>query len=123
MRPRRLAVAFIGIGLLLFLGIRSYERSAYAQASPETVRAQRFELVDANGQVRATLAVGGPSQAVNLKLIDAKGMIRAKLGGDQSGSGLVLYNETSEPGVHILATRTRTFIVIQRDDRRRVLRP
>ena len=87
------------------------------------MRAQRFELVDANGQVRATLAVGGPSQEVVLKLRDAKGTIRAKLGGDRSGSGLVLYNETSEPGVHMLATRTRTFVVIQRGDRRQVLRP
>jgi hypothetical protein len=124
MRPARLAVAVVGIGVPLIVGIQLYERSAHAQSPQDiVVRAQRFELVDATGQVRATLAVGGPSGEVDLKLLDAKGMIRAKLGGDRDGSGLVLYNETSEPGVHILATRTRTFVVIQRGDRRRVLRP
>jgi hypothetical protein len=124
MRPARLAVAVVGIGVPLIVGIQLYERSAHAQPPQDVVvRAQRFELVDATGQVRATLAVGGPSGEVDLKLLDAKGMIRAKLGGDRGGSGLVLYNETSEPGVHILATRTRTFVVIQRGDRRRVLRP
>jgi hypothetical protein len=124
MRPARLAVAVVGIGVPLIVGIQLYERSALAQSPQDVVvRAQRFELVDATGQVRATLAVGGPSGEVDLKLLDAKGMIRAKLGGDRDGSGLVLYNETSEPGVHILATRTRTFVVIQRGDRRRVLRP
>jgi hypothetical protein len=34
-----------------------------------------------------------------------------------------LANENTEPGVHILATRTRTFVALQRDRRRRVLRP
>ena len=74
MRPKRLAVALVGIGLPSILAIALYERSAHAQPPPEVVvRAQRFELVDANGQVRATLAVGGPSQEVVLKLRDAQG--------------------------------------------------
>ena len=73
MRPKRLAVALVGIGLPLILAIHVYERSAHAQPPPEVVvRAQRFELVDANGQLRATLAVGGPSREVVLKLRDAK---------------------------------------------------
>jgi hypothetical protein len=60
MRPARLAVAVVGIGFPLIVGIQLYERSAHAQPSQEVVvRAQRFELVDATGQVRATLAVGG----------------------------------------------------------------
>jgi hypothetical protein len=61
--------------------------------------------------------------ARGLKILDANGTIRAKLGGDPDGSGLVLLNERTEVGIHALATRTRTWLVVQRGDRRRVIRP
>jgi hypothetical protein len=117
MKTLRIAGALGAAGLLLVVGALVHERVAGAQAVPDVVRAQAFELVDASGQVRATLDARG------LKILDANGTIRAKLGADVAGAGLVLFNERTEVGVHALATRTRTWVVVQRGHRRRVIRP
>jgi hypothetical protein len=116
------AVVLIGIGVLLVLGLLLYGRPAQAEVVPAVLRAQAIELVDSNGRVRAQLNVTSGGEAV-LRLRDAKGVIRVKLGADASGSGLLLANERTEPGVHILATRTRTSLTLQRGGQRRVLRP
>jgi hypothetical protein len=116
------AIAFVGLGLLLLLGVLLYERPARAEAVPAVLRAQAFELVDNRGRVRAQLNVTPGGEAV-LRLRDAKGTIRVKLGADEAGSGLLLANERTEPGVHILATRARTALTLQRGGERSVLRP
>jgi hypothetical protein len=116
------AVAPIGIGLLLVLGMLLHERPAQAEAVPAVLRAQAIELVDSRGRVRAQLNVTPDGEAV-FRLRDANGVIRVKLGADEAGSGLLLANERAEPGVHILATRTRTSLTLQRGGQRRVLRP
>ena len=117
MKMLRFGGILVALALLPLVGALLHERVAGAQAVPEVVRAQAFELVDANGHVRATLDARG------LKLLDANGTIRAKLGADVDGSGLLLANEQTRVGVHTLATRTRTWIVVQRGQRRRVIRP
>jgi hypothetical protein len=116
------AVALIGIGLLLAVVVLLRERPAQAEAVPDVLRAQAIELVDSRGRVRAQLNVSPDGEAV-FRLRDANGVIRIKLGADEAGSGLLLANERTEPGVHILATRTRTSLTLQRGAQRRVLRP
>jgi hypothetical protein len=113
----QLAGAVAAAALLLWTGALLGGRSAGAQAAPEVVRAQAFELVDASGRVRATLDSRG------FKMLDENGTIRVKLGADADGSGLLLANERTEVGVHALATRTRTWLVVQRGKHRRVIRP
>jgi hypothetical protein len=100
----------------------AYERTAGAETAPSVLRAQMLELVDANGTTRATLKVE-PEGAVVFRLMDEDGTIRVKLGAGRDGSGLLLANEKTEPGVHLLATRTKTWVALQRDARRRVIRP
>ncbi len=76
---------------------------------------------------RLALALG---EAV-LRLLDEKGTIRVKLGGGEGGSGLLLLDEVTEPGVHIIARRTgtaatptTTSVTLRgADDRRRVIAP
>ena len=92
----QVAGALVAIPLLLWAGALLGGRSAGAEGVPQVVRAQAFELVDARGQVRATLDARG------LKLLDANGTIRAKLGADVDGSGLLLANEQTRVGVHAL---------------------
>jgi hypothetical protein len=121
MKTLRFAVILAAAALLSVVGALLHGRKASAQAVPDVVRAQAFELVDASGQVRATLDARGAG--VVLKLLDANGTIRAKLGADVDGSGLVLANEQTKVGIHALATRSRTWIVVARDHRRRVIRP
>lgn len=121
MRIRVPAVALAATALLLLPGLLR-ERSAGAQSDPSVLRAERIELVDGRGQVRAQLNVEPGGQVV-FRLRDSAGAVRAKLGADEKGSGLLLLNERTEPGVHALATRTRTSVTVRRGAKRRVLRP
>jgi hypothetical protein len=76
-----------------------------AQARPETqdvLRARLIELVDAKGQVRAQLKTEASGEVV-LRLRDQEGQIRVKLGAGRDGSGLLLNDERTEPGIHMLA--------------------
>ena len=76
-----------------------------ANAAPDVapvVRARLIELVDARGQVRAQLKTEDSGEVV-MRLRDQTGAIRVKLGAGEHGSGLLLNNEKTEPGVHMLA--------------------
>ena len=56
----------------------AYAAGQAKAAAPEVVRAQRFEVVDAEGRVRIALAMGGENgQSPGLALLDAKGKSRA----------------------------------------------
>jgi hypothetical protein len=122
MTIKRLAVALTGLTLVLLFGAVVNDRAAHAREIDPVLRAQVIELVDGNGLVRAQLKVA-PSGEVVFRLRDAKGRIRVKLGASEAGSGLLLANERTEPGVHILAGREQTSLTLQRGAKRRVLRP
>lgn len=118
MKTQRLAIGLTVINLVLLALILGRELPLAAvassastpQATQEIVpvlRGRAFELVDERGQVRSRLNVE-PDGEVVLRLIDPKGAIRVKLGAGESGSGLLLLDETTEPAVHIIARRTGT---------------
>ena len=104
-RMQRVAVLLTGINLVLMMLLLS--RSAVAQADPHVLRGRSLELVDASGQVRAQFNVEPDGEAV-FRLRDAAGTIRVKLGASANGSGLTLIDETTEPGVQIIARRAAT---------------
>ena len=57
-------------------------------------------------------------------MMDAKGTIRVKLGASEEGSGLVLLDDNTEPGVHLLASRGGTKVsVAQKGKETRVFQP
>ena len=95
-----------------------------AQAAPEpgdTVRTQRIELVDARGQVRGQFFVEESGEAV-FRMRDEKGQIRVKLGASERGSGFILMDDKTEPGVQMLSgvsalTNQRDTQVTLRDGR------
>jgi hypothetical protein len=79
--------------------------------------------VDEGGKTRARIDVE-PSGEVVLRLLDQQGTIRVKLGAGKEGSGLLLANDATEPGVHILAKATGSSIrVVNRDGRERLIAP
>ena len=87
------------------------------------LRARVIELVDGAGQVRASLKTE-PSGEVVLRMTDAEGAIRVKLGASESGAGLLLTDDRSEPGVHMLAQREGTSLVLsEKGKERRLLEP
>lgn len=79
---------------------------AEAQEVP-VLRTRRLEIVDERGQIRSRLNVEAGGEVV-LRMTGRSGTIRVKLGADDRGSGLLLLDEATEPGVHIMARRTGT---------------
>ena len=122
MRTERVAVTLTVVNLVLLVAVIAAgalrpSRIAAAPSTPlasgaETqevpvLRTRRLEIVDEHGRIRSRLNVESDGEVV-LRMTDRSGTIRVKLGADQGGSGLLLLDEATEPGVHILARRTGT---------------
>lgn len=116
MKSLRVALAVTLLNALLF-GAVLLRVAPVRSSSEEVVRAQRFELVDPEGKVRAQLNLESDGEAV-LRLRDATGAIRVKVGASENGSGLVLMTSETEPGFHALARSGGSFLKIASEDRR-----
>ena len=122
MRMRRFAVTTLCIGIVLVAAVLFHDHPAAAQPQTDVVRARAIELIDGRGRVRAQLNVESSGEVV-FRLRDSAGTIRVKLGASDEGSGLLLANEATEPGVHILANRRATSVALQRGAKRHVITP
>jgi hypothetical protein len=96
--------------LLIVLVIQS--QTIANQRIPDVLRVQAFELVDGNGRIRAQLDIDETTGEVIFRLRDENENIRVKLGASEEGSGLLLINELTEPGVHILAKQGDTSLTL-----------
>ncbi len=73
-------------------------------ATFSTVRTERLDVVDRSGAVRAQIQMeDGAEGGIVLRLRDEQGQIRVKLGATGTGSGLVLLDDQTEVGVHLVA--------------------
>jgi hypothetical protein len=130
MRMQRLALGLLVVNLVFMALVFTRQRASAAQAINPVLRARTLELVDAQGRVRSRLNVESSGEVV-FRLFDQTGTIRVKLGAGESGSGLVLNDETTEPGVHIVARRapipgrpkTTSITLTGADGRERVITP
>lgn len=123
MRVQRVAVVLTAINLLVLLSSLAWPRSQNANEVTPVLRGRVFELVDERGQLRSRLNVESNGE-VFLRLLDQEGTIRVKLGAAKDGSGLVLMNDATEPGAHILAKATGSSLRLANKDRReRLLTP
>lgn len=129
MEKRSKQVLAVAVGVLLLAQLfRSALPPPAAQAGevekvPAVLRARMIELVDERGQVRASLQLEQSGEAV-LRLRDAKGSIRVKLGASEEGAGLLLLDDRTEPGVHLLAKSTGTTVTLaEKNKGSRVLKP
>jgi len=108
MKNARIAIALGIVNTALLVGLISFSQSrASADTTPEVLRAQLIELVDAKGDVRAQFKIEENDEAV-FRMRDKTGTVRVKLGVSEDGSGLVLFDARTEPGVHILAKDSST---------------
>jgi hypothetical protein len=123
MNTLRIAVALGALNLAILVGAAVQTRTAGAQGDEDILRGRALELVDEGGKTRARIDVE-PSGEVVFRLLDQEGTIRVKLGAGKEGSGLLLANDATEPGVHILAKATGSSIrVVNKDGRERVIAP
>jgi len=123
MSIQRIAVGLTVINLVLLLSTLAPARSGRVQAVTPVLRGRALELIDERGQIRSRLNVESNGEVV-FRLLDQKGTIRVKLGAAEAGSGLLLVNDATEPGVHILAQATGSSLrLANKDGRERVITP
>lgn len=115
---RKLA-SIVAISFALVASSWMYAASTKDEVVP-VLRASAIELVDDRGQVRAQIDV--QEESVVLRLRDADGQIRVKLAASKDGSGLLLLDESTEPGVHMLA-QEESSIALRQDGQSRQIRP
>jgi hypothetical protein len=117
----RLALGVTAVNLALLLA--AFTQRPQSSTEPQVLRATALELVDESGRIRGRLNVE-PEGEVVLRLLDERGRIRVKLGAGTDGSGLLLANDATEPGVHLLATsKGSSMRVANRDGRERLIAP
>lgn len=123
MGTRRLVIVLTTMNVLV-LAVLLFRSSHLAAASdPGTLRARAIELVDEHGRVRAQLKVESNGEAV-FRLRDHKGEVRVKLGAGEDGSGLLLLDGATEPGVQMLAKESGTSVTLtSKGGQRRVIVP
>jgi hypothetical protein len=123
MKIQLLAIALTVINLVLLLFLLTQTGSPSMQRVAPILRAQAIELVDDRGQVRAQLNAESNGETV-FRLRDAKGTIRVKLGVAEDGSGLLLLDEMTEPGVHILVKPTGATLTLRgQNGEQQVIKP
>ena len=133
MRTQRLAIVLTVINLVTLVFILARPRPATADGVAPVLRGRALEILDERGQVRARLyiesAVTMPDgkkhpEAAVFRLMDPQGRIRVKLGADQDGSGLLLADDSTQPGVHLLARGAGSFLkLINKGGREQVIKP
>jgi hypothetical protein len=124
MNTNRLALALTVINLILLIVVIAQSRMIANQTIPDVLRVRAFELVDENGRVRAQLNIDETNSEVIFRLRDEKESIRVKLGASEEGSGLLLINDLTEPGVHLLAKQDDTSVtIIDQSGVEQVIRP
>lgn len=84
----------------------------------DKITVHEFELTDSQGIKRATMKVE-PNAEVVFRLIGEKGTIRVKLGASESGSGFVLLDDNTDPGVHAHANKEGSGLTITGKDKKK----
>lgn len=123
MQLHRIATTLTVVNLALLLMALGKARSTAIQDPAPVVRARALELVDDRDKVRARLNVEEDGQVV-FRLVDQKGTIRVKLAAGEDGSGLLLNNQATEPGIHMLAKpEGSTIRLANTDGKELILKP
>lgn len=133
MKTQRLAIVLTVINLVTLMFILAQNHKSEAQSIAPVLRGRALEIVDERGQVRAriniepaTTASDGKKypEAAVFRLIDPSGRIRVKVGADQDGSGILLADDSQQPGVHMLAKGTGSFLKLaNKDGKEQVIKP
>ncbi|MEW6128842.1 MAG: hypothetical protein AB1757_17525 [Acidobacteriota bacterium] len=133
MKIQKLAMALTIINLVMLTYNLIHLRPVAADDIAPVLRGRKLEIVDERGKIRARIniepavkAADGktyPESAV-FRLTDPQGRIRVKLGADQDGSGLMLADDAQQPGIHMLAKDTGSFLkIINKNGREQLIKP
>lgn len=112
----KLVIPLTVVNFILLIVILAQGREHTNRTVPDVLQVRKLQLVDSSGEVRAQLNVEETSSTVVFRMMDSDGTIRVKLGADEQGSGLVLLNDLTELGVHILADDTGSTLTLRQPD-------
>jgi hypothetical protein len=126
-RTTQVLLAIVAVLLLAHLVKPAFTSSPAQAQQPEKVpavlRAQLFELVDKQGQVRAQLHLGEDGGG-NLRLREASGEVRVKLGATAGGGVLLLLDNATEPAILAAAGEKGTSLKLaEKGKPQRVIKP
>lgn len=124
----RLLTALTLVNLVILLVVVFLiSSSSKSDVVPTVVKARAFELVDANGKIRAEIKVlsaepnatmpdgtKGYPETVILRLIDSQGGPNLKLSATEDGSGMVLGGDSGY--IQILSRSKNPFVKIHQKD-------
>ncbi|HYG23477.1 MAG TPA: hypothetical protein VEH04_11890 [Verrucomicrobiae bacterium] len=120
--PKALPVLVV-INVVLLFCLAAKQKPDPLQGVQSIVRARAIELVDDQGRVRASLNVETNGEAV-FRLRDARETIRVKIAASQDGSGLVLLDNLTNPGLHALTKNGNTTVTLMnKEGRKHVISP
>jgi hypothetical protein len=93
-----LFMCLLNLVLLLFIAAKPGDQVV------DKLTVREFDLVDKHGTNRVSIKTEDDGSIV-FRMKDSKGTIRVKMGADESGSGLVLLNADTNPGLQVLAKK------------------
>jgi hypothetical protein len=102
------AVLVLLMCMVLMVSSAFFSNSVYRA---DVIQTQKFELVDDKGKVRASITIEESGETV-LRLKDENGNIRVKLGASKDGSGIVLLDDDTNPGIHGLAKKDGVKLIL-----------
>ena len=113
-----LVLTLFNVGVLVV--ILFFAAKPHAE-SFDKISVREFELLDKDGKKRSSIKVEDSGEMV-FRMMDNTGTIRIKLGASQEGSGFVLLDDQTNPGIHALAQKKGTsFTLIDKDGKKRAL--
>jgi hypothetical protein len=118
------ALTLVNLAILLIV-VFLISSSSKSDGIPTVVKARAFELVDAQGKIRAEIKVlpaepnatmpdKGYPETVILRLIDSQGGPNVKLAATEDGSGMVLGGDAGY--VQVLSRNKNPFVKINQKD-------
>ena len=122
MEPKLSIVSLVALNVVVLLCVAATPKPDRQKDVQSLVRARAIELVDDKGRIRASLGVEKNGEAV-FRMRDVDQTIRIKLGASRDGSALLLLDDSTNPGMHVLARHGTTLTLLNPDGRKRVVTP
>ena len=122
MKAKMFVVIYTVVSLCIMINIVAQTTKKEDKSIVSSIRARSIELVDAKGISRALLSVESNGETV-FRLRDSDGTIRVKIGASKDGSGLLLADDSTNVGVHVLAKSTGTSITLINNGQTKILNP
>ena len=114
MKTQSSILTFLAVLVLIVLVASKSDQQNF-----DKISVREFELVDKNGVQRASIKTEDDGEVI-FRLKDGRGTIRLKLGANEDGSGLVLMDGNTDPGIHALAKKSgASLTVLGKDGKKR----